>query len=959
MKKKNQFLIIGVIILLVILLNSFGTILNFITNYLWFNEIGYLKTFFTKISAELSIGILLFLGLFLLFFFFMKRLMKKNYSQDKIIEVVGSKKRANLWVGLGSIVISFFFTTSVTSKLWLEILQFTNSKSFGVTDPIFGHELEFYVFKLPLINSIVSIIITILFLMIVLVIVFNLINGIGKKIKDIPGQFSDQQFGQGQTIHMPNFIDKKTIIRIINQVSILGFILFIMFGIKIFLGTFDLLYSSRGRVFGAGYTDIAITLNVYRIMAVLCIISAFTFFFGSRKRNLKISLALPVVVIVISIVGTFAAGAVEKFIVEPDQLSKEEKYMQNNIKHTQLAYGLDNVKEVDFQVEDNLTKKDIENNKEVIENIRINDKAPLNQVYNKLQGIRPYYTFNDVDIDRYVIDGQYKQVYLSARELDQSLLNEQAKTWINQYLKYTHGYGVALSQVNKVTSQGQPELLLKDIPPTTNTDLNITRPEIYFGEKTNDYIIVNTDEKEFDYPSGSDNVEAIYEGDAGIPLNFMNKLLFSIREGSYKMLISNNINSDSRIIINRNILDRVKKIAPFISYDNDPYIVINQEDGKLYWIIEGFTMSSRYPYSQPIAETNINYIRNSVKIVVDAYNGDTDFYIVDETDPIIMTYNDIFKDLFKSIDEMPDGIKSHIRYSQEMFNIQAEMYRTYHMENSTVFFGREDTWDISKEKYLDKEQKVEPNYYMFKLPEEDDIEFLLTIPYTPQGKDNMSAMLVARNDGDKYGELLLYKFPKNKTIKGTALIESKIDQDTEISSQLTLWSQKGSNVLRGNTLIIPIEDSLLYVEPIYLQSDTQSNFPEMKMVIVVYGDKIVMEPTLEKALDEVLGEIYTPKDQNNQGIDNSGVDNKSVEELIKQANDIFVDANNALKNGSWAEYGEKLNNLEKILNQLNLLINGPAAENIQIEGIDGNEGMSENTEGSNNIENTENPNNNE
>ncbi|HBB27865.1 MAG TPA: UPF0182 family protein, partial [Clostridiales bacterium] len=595
----------------------------------------------------------------------------------------------------------------------------------------------------------------------------------------------------------------------------------------------------------------------------------------------------------------------------------------------------------------------------VIENIRINDKAPLNKVYNKLQGIRPYYTFNDVDIDRYVIDGQYKQVYLSARELDQSLLNEQAKTWINQYLKYTHGYGVALSQVNKVTSQGQPELLLKDIPPTTNTDLNITRPEIYFGEKTNDYIIVNTDEKEFDYPSGSDNVEAIYEGDAGIPLNFMNKLLFSIREGSYKMLISNNINSDSRIIINRNILDRVKKIAPFISYDNDPYIVINQEDGKLYWIIEGFTMSSRYPYSQPIAESNINYIRNSVKVVVDAYNGDTDFYIVDETDPIIMTYNDIFKDLFKSIDEMPDGIKSHIRYSQEMFNIQAEMYRTYHMENSTVFFGREDTWDISKEKYLDKEQKVEPNYYMFKLPEEDDIEFLLTIPYTPQGKDNMSAMLVARNDGDKYGELLLYKFPKNKTIKGTALIESKIDQDTEISSQLTLWSQKGSNVLRGNTLIIPIEDSLLYVEPIYLQSDTQSNFPEMKMVIVVYGDKIVMEPTLEKALDEVLGEIYTPKDQNNQGIDNSGVDNKSVEELIKQANDIFVDANNALKNGSWAEYGEKLNNLEKILNQLNLLINGPAAENIQIEGIDGNEGMSENTEGSNNVENTENPNNNE
>ena len=959
MKNKNQFLIIGIVVLLVILLNSFGTILKFVTDYLWFSEIGYLKTFFTKIRAELLIGVPLFVGLFLIFFFYMKRLLKKNYSQDKIVEVVGSKRKANLFVGIGSIAISFFFTTSVTSKLWLEILQFTNSKSFGVTDPIFGHELEFYVFKLPLINSLVSIIITLLFLMIVLAVVFNLVGSVGKKIKDIPGQFADQQFGQ--TVQMPNLIDKKTIIRIINQVSILGFILFIMFGIKIFLGTFDLLYSNRGRVFGAGFTDIAVTLNVYRIMAILCIASAFTFFFGSRKRNLKIALALPVVAIGVSILGTFVSGAVEKFIVEPDQLSKESEYMQNNIKHTQLAYGLDNVKEVDFQVEDNLTKNDIENNKEVIENIRINDKAPLIQVYNKLQGIRPYYTFNDVDIDRYVIDGEYKQVYLSARELDQSLLNDQAKTWINQYLKYTHGYGVALSQVNKVTSQGQPELLLKDIPPTTNTDIKITRPEIYFGEKTNDYIIVNTDEKEFDYPSGSDNVEAIYEGDAGIPLNFLNKLLFSIREGSYKMLISNNINSGSKIIINRNILDRVKQIAPFISYDNDPYIVINQDDGKLYWIIEGFTMSNRYPYSQPIAGTDINYIRNSVKVVIDAYNGDTNFYIADENDPIIMTYKDIFKDLFKSMDEMPEGLRSHIRYSQEMFNIQAEMYRTYHMENSTVFFGREDTWDISKEKYLDKEQKVEPNYYMFKLPDEEDIEFLLTIPYTPQGKDNMSAMLVARNDGDKYGELLLYKFPKNKTIKGTALIESKIDQDTEISSQLTLWSQKGSNVLRGNTLIIPIEDSLLYVEPIYLQSDTQSNFPEMKMVIVVYGDKIVMEPTLEEALDKVLGEIYTPNDQNNQNNQGNtgGFENKSVEDLIKQANDIFEEANNALKNGSWAEYGEKLNNLEKILNQLNVLVNGLNTENIQNEDIDSNEVINESIEGSDNVENTENSNNNE
>ena len=630
-----------------------------------------------------------------------------------------------------------------------------------------------------------------------------------------------------------------------------------------------------------------------------------------------------------------SSDLVEKFVVEPDQLSKETKYIEYSIKSTQEAYGLNKVKKVQFPADDELTIEDMKNNKEVIENIRINDQEPLIQVYNQLQGIRPYYSFNDVDVDRYVIDGAYRQVFLSARELDQSKLNDQAKTWVNQYLKYTHGYGVALSPVNKVTAQGQPEMIIKNIPPTTTTDMKIARPEIYFGEKTDEYVILNTDEKEFDYPSGSNNEETLYEGKAGIPLSFMNKILFSIREGTYKLLISNNINSDSKIVINRNILQRVYEVTPFIYYDPNAYLVINQDDGKLYWIIEGFTASNKYPYSQPTSKfvegMDVNYLRNSVKVTIDAYDGTTNFYITDDSDPIINTYDKIFTDLFKPIIDMPKGIKDHVRYSQAYFDIQSDMYRLYHIENPTVFFGREDYWDISNEKYMDHgEEPVGSSYVMFKLPDEEKVEFLLTTQYSPQNKDNMIAMLAARNDGDNYGELVLYEFPKTKSIPGPNMIETKIDQDPVISPQLTLWSQVGSSVLRGNTLVIPIENSLLYVEPIYLKSDTKSNFPEMKMVVVSFADKIIMESTLEKALERIFG-ASNGNNVNKPVETPGGNENKTVNDLILQANELYIKANEASKSGDWAAYGNSLKQLEEILKQLNIVVNGATAPNNNLE----------------------------
>lgn len=923
MKKKGRLFVFGVLALLFLLINSFTGIVKFATDYLWFKEVGYTETFLTKIKAQAVIGVPIFIILTILLYIFIKRLKKKYDEESEIINV---NKKVNLVIKLISGGASLFLTLNITSSMWFQILQYINSVDFGTKDPVFNNEVSFYVFKMPLINTVISFLISVLFLMAAAIVLFNGYLALKEGIKNVSEQFEDIRQFPRQQIDFNKVLNKKFAERIINQLSIIGFLLFLLLGTKYVLRCYDLLYSRLGRVFGAGYTDINITLNLYRVLAVGCMLAAATFFAGARKRKLKTALALPAALIIISILGTSLGWGVEKFIVEPDQLSKETVYMQYSIESTQKAYGLDNVKTIQFPANDNLTIEDIENNPEVIENIRINDQEPLIQVYNQLQGIRPYYVFYDVDVDRYVIDGDYKQVFLSARELDQDRLNVQARTWVNQYLKYTHGYGITVSTVNSVTPQGQPEILVRNIPPTTETDFNIQRPEIYFGEKTNNYIIVNTDEMEFDYPSGADNVETTYEGKAGINLSFFKRLLFSIREGSYRMLISKNIDKDSKIIINRNTIQRVSQIAPFIYFDPDAYIVANQDDGKLYWIIEGFTVSDRFPYSQPtdllFDGWDVNYIRNSVKAVVDAYDGTTNFYIADEGDPIIKVYDKIFTDLLKPINEMPEGLRNHIRYSRAYFDVQSDIYRLYHIENPTVFFGREDYWDLANEKYMGGgEGPAGSSYLMFKLPGEEDVEFLLTNQYTPQNKDNMIALLAARNDGENYGELVLYEFPKTKVISGPNMIETKIDQDTNISSQLTLWSQMGSDVLRGNTVVIPIEESLLYVEPIYLKSDTDSNFPEMKMVVASYGEKIVMEPTLDGAIEKLFGTGgQKPRDPDIEYGD------AGINDLINKANLVFHEATSASQTGNWAEYGRKINELEKILNQLSIMIRGDQEE---------------------------------
>ena len=543
---------------------------------------------------------------------------------------------------------------------------------------------------------------------------------------------------------------------------------------------------------------------------------------------------------------------------------------------------------------------------------RINDFEPAQQFYNQTQSIRTYYEFNDVDVDRYNVNGEYTQVFLSAREINQARIEDQ---WLIRHLKYTHGYGVVLSRVDKITASGQPDMLIQNIPPESSVDVQITDPEIYFGESTNDYVLVNTDEDEFDYPDGNSNKYCQYKADAGIKMNLLTRFMFSVRERSLKMLVSGNINSDSKILINRNISSRVRQIMPYLDYDEDPYMIT--VDGHLYWIVDAYTATNRYPYSEPYsAETDVDYVRNSVKVVIDTYTGETNYYIVDATDPIAKTFQRIYPKLFKDFDQMPTELQSHIRYPNALFQVQSDIYSRYHMSNVKVFYQNEDQWDIAKEIYGTKVQQMTPNYYIINLPGEKDAEFISSIPFTPKGKQNMTALMIARNDGDNYGKLVLYQFPKSKTIYGPRQVEAMIDQNTKISQDFSLWSSAGSKYSRGNLFVIPIKDSLLYVEPVYLEA-SDSSIPEVKRVIVVYGDKISYEATLGDALSELFGSSGGADKSDNVKKDSSSDGSKLTRsDYIKKAQEAYDNAQDALKDGDWSAYGKYMDQLSDYLEKL-------------------------------------------
>ena len=955
-ERKISIILMTIILVLVLFL----TMIQFITDFMWFKEMGYTDVFFKQLVTQLTVGVPTFIVVTALVQVYLTHLKKTYFAKIASSEETNMKglKKTTLIL---SIVFGAIATFMAVSQLWFEILKFANSTSFDLADPLFNLDISFYIFRLEFLKQLNEILIGVIIGFVALTIIYYIIlmtvrtpdvfkeetpqpdftdeageerhtagsNPFGGEQKSgnandpfskFAEAFGGKTFQQRPVKPRKQFDDNnfKQLLKIASgKISVLGFIFFIMLGINFFLRQFDLLHAHTGAVYGAGFTDVNITLWMLRILCVLSVLSAILFVVHMSKKNYKKLLSVPVLMIVVGLVGTGAAYLVQNFVVSPDEINKESEYLARNIEYTQYAYGLDDVNVKPFAADNTLTYKDINENTETINNIRVNDFDPAKQFYNQTQSIRQYYTFNDVDVDRYMINGKYTQTFLTAREIDESKRGNDS--WLNSHLKYTHGYGVALSRVDKVTASGQPDVLIGNIPPVSSVEeIQIDRPEIYFGELSNDYIIVGTNEKEFDYPDGDSNKYTTYEGDAGIKMNFLNRVLFSIREGSLKMFTSSNIDSSSRIIINRNVMDRVRTIMPYLSYEDDPYMVT--VDGKLYWMIDAYTLSSYYPYSESYGEGSVNYIRNSVKVVVDAYNGDVNFYIVDEKDPIAATFAKIYPTLFKSFDQMPESLKAHIRYPNNLFQIQASVYGKYHMEDVNVFYQKEDVWDIASEIYGMEKQQMKPNYYIAKLPGEDKAEFFNSLPFTPKSKQNMTALMVARNDGDNYGQLVLYQFPKSRTIYGPEQIEAQIDQNTEISKEFSLWNSSGTKYRRGNMFIIPINTSVLYVEPVYLEAQN-SSIPEVKRIIMAYDDEIAYEETLAECLVSLFGD-GAEEGVSGQGTGEPSDDGQqssgemSQSELIAAAAAAYENATEAQKKGDWAGYGKYMDELEKYLNKL-------------------------------------------
>ena len=965
-EKKKKHVGLKVLIGVVVIIALFLCLIGFITDFLWFKELDYVSVFFTKLLTQLKIGVPTFIIVTFLAYVYLK-FLKRGYFKKVVSNEVTDHRRLNLisWglAGLYGAITTFF----AVKKLWFLLLQFINSTGFDKTDPLYDMDISFYVFKLNFIEEANQLLIVLLIAFALLTVIYYSVllsvrtpqifdrvddakddadddedaSGSGydgqtaggqfggfDNINDMFGKFAKSFQNGGKSPFQRAAKPKKQLdhsnLRLLisiaeKQLIIVGVLFFLMVGMNFFLKQYDLLFGSTGAVYGAGFTDVKVTLWVYRIIMGLSVLAAVGFAIGITKKKFKPAVIAPVAMLIVGAVGVGGALVVQNLVVTPDEINKESKYLERNIEYTQSAYGLNDVDMKGFEANQNLTSKDIANNADTISNIRINDYAPAKTFYNQTQSIRQYYTFNDVDVDRYMINGEYTQTFLSAREIDEEKISD---TWLNKHLKYTHGYGVTLSRVDKITASGQPDMLIDSIPPVSRVDeVDIKQPEIYFGELTSNYALVNTSEDEFDYPDGNSNKYARYKGTAGIKLNPINRLMFAIREHSLKTLVSGNIKSDSRILINRKITDRVQEIMPYLSYDKDPYMVT--ENGKLYWIIDAYTHTNNYPYSESYNdETKTNYIRNSVKVVIDAYNGTTDYYIVDDTDPIAQTFKKIYPDLFKDGDKMPQEIRAHIRYPSMLLDIQASVYQRYHMNDVKVFYQNEDLWQISSEIYGTKEQEMTPNYYIMKLPGENGAEFVNSIPFTPKDKKNLTGLLVARNDGDNYGKLVLYQMPKSKIVYGPMQVEAQIDQNTEISKEFSLWSSAGSSYSRGNMFVVPIEDSLLYIEPVYLEA-TNSSIPEVKRVIVAYGDQIAYEATLADALNSLFGEgsaHESPGSEEASGDTDTSAGGSdaslSQTEIVSRAQEAFDNAQKAQIDGDWAKYGEYLKELEKYLNML-------------------------------------------
>ena len=912
----------GLILLAAVLLIAVPSATAYYTDWLWFQELGYQGVFLRTLNAQALVFTATFTIAFV-FLFFNLRVARRALSRPQFVLgttedgrpiVIESRMLANLLLP-GALIVSFGLALSASNN-WLQWLSALNAEPFGDKDVLFGRDVAFYVFQMPVFDMIrqQALVLAVLAL------------GASGFLYLLSGNIvMEPRHG---VAFWPRLNLASTARRHLSL--LLALLLALMaWGTWLELPRTLITGAATNVVFGASYTDVYARVPFLRVsLVVMSLASLLSFWQAFAPQRWLLPLAIGAYVVV-STAGGLYASFVQRFVVTPNEQTTEQPYILNNIAATRKAYALDRVEERPLSGDAALSADDIIANAGTIENVRLWDHQPLLQTFGQLQEIRPYYDFVNVDNDRYTLDGKYRQVMLSLREMNTELLSN--RSWVNERLTFTHGYGLTLGPVNEVTSVGQPVLFVRDLPPVTTVDLKIDEPSIYYGEKSSDYVLVKTQQPEFHYPKGEDNVTSAYNGTGGVELGgLFRRLLFAIRFGATNIVVTSQLTAESRIMFRRQIGERVRAIAPFLQYDADPYPVV--ADGRLFWIQDAYTTTTNYPYATPFGARGINYLRNSVKVVIDAYHGSTAFYLWEPTDPIAMTINRIFPGLLRPMDEMPKALRSHVRYPEEIFKVQAAAFATFHMTNPQVFYNKEDQWQVPVIDDEGSATPMQPYYTIMRLPGEKGTEFIQMLPFTPRMKDNLSAWMVARSDGENYGRLMVFQFPKQKVVFGPRQIVARINQDQVISPQITLWNQQGSTVIQGTLLVIPINESLLYVRPLYLRS-AGGRIPELKRVIVAYQDQIVMAETLNQGLVQIFGrsvatalspDVRMVDDAVEPAAPGAGVATPTpvvgapsdLAALAALATSHFERATVAQREGNWALYGDEMKKLGEVLAQM-------------------------------------------
>ena len=902
---RNSVLAIVGLVVLVILV--FPALVRFAANWYWFGEIGFRTILVSEITTRATLmiaaGVVAFAILYTNVRVAQRRARPLPAVMGDMISIAPNLPPIAVRRLATGIAVFLSLLTAVTASTgWLSVLRYFNGVPFGVADPIFGRDIGYYTYALPVISGLLA-------FLTVLTIMSTLISG-GVYLANGAIAFTGQQIRVARVAGV--------------HVAALLAVFFVLTAIQIWLvGIPQLLFSTTGPFVGASYTDVKARLPGMHVAAIAALVAAGMVIVGIvRRRNFRFFAAAVGVYIAVSVIGrALIPAGVQRLFVAPTELTRELPYIANHLESTRRAWGIDSVATRDVSGEAPLTAASLRDHSATIENVRLWDREPLLQTFGQIQEIRTYYEFESIDDDRYWIDGRYRQVHLSPRELNSATLP--TRSFINEHLTFTHGMGLTLAPVNQVTEEGLPVLFVKDLPPVSTVSLRLTRPQIYFGEITDSYAIVGTKQREFDYPAGDANIFSTYSGSGGVSINSIwRRGLLAWHFRSLKILLSGDITSDSKILYGRNITERASRALPFVRLDRDPYLVIT-DAGQLKWILDAYTATTAYPYSQRLAD-GTSYMRNSVKVVIDAYDGTVTAYIADARDPLVRTWANVFDGIFQPLDSMPADLRKHLRYPEDIYRVQTSLYATYHMREPEEFYNREDQWQIPTIQQGQSEAAFMRRIVM-RLPDSDSAEFIFMSPFTPRAKDNLAAWMVARNDGDHYGDLLVYRFPKQSLVYGPQQVINRMNQDPEIAREVSLWDQRGSQVVRGALMVIPIEEALIYVQPLYLRAEG-GRIHQLERVIVAYQNQVVMEKTLEAGLARLFtgaGEVVPPSRVAAAGeapppatTTTTGSPNAQLADLLRRARDHYDRAMAAQRAGNWAEYGTEIERLGAILRQM-------------------------------------------